>query len=181
MVYLLLGNGFEECEVAAPCTVLRRAGVEVRLAGIGGTCIEGARKMRLMADCAVSDISNAEMLILPGGLGGVAAIESCPEALEAIRAVYDRGGYLSAICAAPGILGRMGLLRGKRATIYPGMEEELIGATVCNAPVVVSGKIVTARAAGSAFDFALELLRLLRGDAAARQMCESIVYSGGFQ
>lgn len=181
MVYILLGNGFEECEVTAPCTVLRRGGVQVRLAGIGGMCIEGARGMRLMADCAVSDIQDAEMVILPGGLGGVEAIEACPEALAAVRAVYARGGYVAAICAAPGILGRMGLLRGERATIYPSMEEELLGATVCDAPVVVSGRIITARAAGSAFDFALTLLHLLRGDATAQQVRESIVYSGGFQ
>lgn len=181
MVYILLGRGFEECEVTAPCTVLRRGGVQVRLAGIGGMCIEGARGMRLMADCTAEEIEEAEMIVLPGGLGGVQEIERCTAALDAVRRTYEKGGCVAAICAAPTVLAKIGLLEGKRATVYPGMEEELRGAQFVSAPVVTDGRILTARAAGAAFDFGLALLRFLRGDAIAGQVRESIVYEGGLR
>lgn len=183
MVYIVLGNGFEECEATIPCTVLRRGGVDARFAGIGGTQICGARGITIRADCTVEqiDVRQAEMIVLPGGLGGVHSIAGCPQVLETVRRIHACGGYVAAICAAPTVLSALGLLEGRHATVYPGMEPELRGATCEAKPFVTDGRIVTGRAAGTAFDFALELLRLLRGEQTANEVRESIVYPGGLR
>ena len=108
MVYLILGQGFEEAEAVIPCDLLRRAGIEVRLVGIGGTAITGGHGITLHADCAAeqTDFSDAELLVLPGGMGGVASILGSKTVLDAVSAQYRRGKPVAAICAAPTILAR---------------------------------------------------------------------------
>lgn len=179
MVYLLLGNGFEEAEAVIPCDLLRRAGVEVRTVGLNGPVITGGHGISLVADCAPGEMdpATAEMVILPGGLGGVRSIRACPEALEAVRAVHGAGGYVAAICAAPTVLAELGLTEGRRATCYPGMEPEMGNARMCADGAVTDGKLITGKAAGTAFDFALALISALRGGAAAETVARAIFYS----
>ena len=105
MVYMILGTGFEPMEAIAPCDILRRGGVEVQLAGIGGTLIEAGHGVRVQADCRVEDLklASTDMVILPGGLGGVHSILACDTAMNFIRLAYADGKYIAAICAAPTI------------------------------------------------------------------------------
>ena len=181
MVAILLGTGFEESEALVPADLLRRAGVEVCLAGIGGTQITGAHGITVTADCALEALNAdaLDMLMLPGGLGGVEAIQGELRAQALIQRCYDEGCWLAAICAAPTILSNLGFLDRRRAVCYPAMEE-LMGSAVVQkgTPVVVDGHIVTAEAAGSAFPFGLKLVEVLKGADAARKVAHDVHYHG---
>ena len=102
MVVMILGSGFEPVEAIAPCDILRRGGVEVQFAGIGGTMIEAGHGITVKADCTVeeADFEHAEMVVLPGGLGGVRSILGCKTAMDAVQKAYEDGKYVAAICAA---------------------------------------------------------------------------------
>lgn len=181
MVAILLGNGFEEAEAIVPTDLLRRAGIEVTLTALEGLEVKSSHNITVKSDANLSDLDadKLELLFLPGGMGGVEAIQSCPAALELVRAVYDKGKYLAAICAAPTVLGALGLLKDRRAVCYPGMEDGLIGAAVQKGQgVVTDGKLITGEAAGSAFDFGLKLVELLKGPAAAQQVKNAVYYRG---
>lgn len=178
MVYIILGTGFEEVEAVIPCDLLRRAGVEVQFAGIGARAITGSNGITVTADCTVQEaaLTEAEMIVLPGGLGGVRSICGCREVLDAVQQVYRSGGYVAAICAAPTVLAELGITEGKRATCYPGMEPKMRGALLQTSPAVADGRVITGRAAGTAFAFALKLVAALRGEEAAKQVAGGIVY-----
>ena len=121
MVYILLGTGFEEIEALTPVDLLRRAGVEVKTVGLNGKIVYGSHAIGVEADMTIEelDVSDAEMLVLPGGLGGVASIRGCGKALEAVKAVWAAGKYVAAICAGPTVLAELGLLTGKRPPAIP--------------------------------------------------------------
>lgn len=178
MVYIILGNGFEESEAIVPCDLLRRAGVETRLAGIGGADIKGSNGITVRADCVAeeTELTEAEMLVLPGGLGGVSSILGCEKVLDAVRTLYARGDRVAAICAAPTALAQLGITDGKNAVCYPGMEEKMGAARCCACDAVADGRVITGRAAGAAFDFGLKLIEALRGEECARAVAESVVY-----
>lgn len=183
MVCILLGTGFEESEALVPTDLLRRAGVEVCLTALSGGEVTSSHNITVNADKPLDQIDPAEvdLIFVPGGLGGVDAIQNCPAALKLIQAVYDKGGYVTAICAGPTVLAGMGLLQGRQAVCFPGMEDQLTGAVARKGtPVVVDGRLVTAEAAGSAFTFGLKLVELLKGREAARQVCNSVHYHGDF-
>lgn len=182
MVCVLLGAGFEESEALVPVDLLRRADVEVCLTSLTDTpTVRGGHGITVQADRPLSQVDPAEveLVLLPGGLGGVDAIKSCPAALELVRAVHARGGMLAAICAAPTILASLGLLEGRRAVCYPDMENEMVGAQVAvGSPVVLDGTILTAEAAGSSFLFGVKLVELLKGASAAETVKHAIHYRG---
>ncbi len=163
MVYVFLANGFEELEALAPVDLLRRAEVEVRTVGIGGRQITGSHGIPVMADLTDDEATTdgLQMVVLPGGMPGTLGLEKSPVVQRFIDYAVDKGLYVAAICAAPSILGHKGLLQGKKATCFPGFEQELAGAQVTGEPVVVDGQFITARGAGVAVPFALELIRLL--------------------
>ena len=178
MVYLILGAGFEEAEAIVPCDLLRRAGVEVRLAGIGGTDIPGSHGIPVHADCAAeaAELTKADMLILPGGLGGVRSIRGCEPVLCAAREMAQAGKWVAAICAAPSVLASLGLLEGRNATAHAGFQDKLAGAHVLDAEVVVDGNITTSYGLGGAIPFALELVRQLAGQTEADRIRNAIAY-----
>ena len=178
MVYIVLGNGFEESEAVIPCDLLRRAGVETKFAGIGGTLIKGSNGITVQADCAAEEmlLAQTEMIVLPGGLGGVQSIKNCPSALEAVRALYAGGKYIAAICAAPTILAELGITDGRDATCYPGLEGKMGSAKMHACGAVTDGKVITGRAAGKAFDFGLALIKALRGEETAKRVAAEVVY-----
>ena len=158
MVYLILGQGFEEAEAVIPCDLLRRAGLSVRFAGIGGTEITGGHGITVRAECVAeqTDFSDAEMIVLPGGLDGVASIRGCKPVLDAVRGQYEAGRMVAAICAAPTVLAELGITDGRMATCYPGCEAMMGSARTCQASVVVDGNVITGRAPGTGLSTAEE-------------------------
>lgn len=179
MVYFLVGKGFEETELVAPVDILRRGGVSVCMAGVGGREIEGAHGIVIRTDAEVGeiDLSQAEMIVLPGGMGGVTSVRGSAAALDAIRAVHAAGGCVAAICAGPTVLAELGLTEGKRAVCYPGMEGEMRGAVMVDADAVRDGKLICGRAAGAALEFGLKLLETLKGGETAARVRAGIVYT----
>ncbi len=177
MVYLFLAEGFEEVEALCPLDLLRRAGVEVTTVGVGGDIIRGSHKISVgvdMRDTMYNDY-RPEMIILPGGMPGTVNLDSSDTVDMAIRAAVNNNSYIAAICAAPMILGKRGLLEGKRAVCFPGFEGELAGAKVeANEKVVRDGSIITAKGMGVALEFGLELVSLLKGKDAADRIKKSV-------
>lgn len=186
MIYVILGNGFEETEAMGPIDCLRRAGLPVCTLGIGGTAVTSSHAVEMRADRALdsltqADVEAAEMVILPGGLGGVAAIQGSEEAMNLIRFAAEHDRWIAAICAGPTVFGGMGLLEGKKAVCYPGMEEGLCDAQVqLGSQVVVDGKTVTGEAAGSTLEFGLTLVRCLAGQEKADEVARAIHFHGTF-
>ncbi len=178
MVYIILGKGFEEIEAIAPCDILRRGGVEVKFAGIGGLEITGGNGITVKADCTVEemDLEAMELIMLPGGLGGVSSILGSEAALHAVKYAYEQGRFVTAICAAPTVLAKLGITDGKKATVYPGMEDQMGSACMVDANAVADGKVLTGRAPGAAYDFAYLLLGTLKGAETAQRIRTGMVY-----
>ncbi len=177
MVYVLLGNGFEEVEAITPIDYLRRAGIGVTTVGIGSKEITGGHGITVTADIRISemDLTDMDMIVLPGGLGGVASIKGSALAMDAIRFAWENGKYVAAICAAPTILGEIGLLEGKSVTCYPGCESKLAGGLYKEDAAVVDGKLITGASAGCAEKFANCLIQALQGKEAAQAVRQQIV------
>lgn len=176
MIYLLLANGFEEIEALTPVDVLRRAGLEVKTVAISGRSAVGSHGINVECDLSADevDFKDATAVIFPGGMPGATNLDRSPLSDKAIDSVIKNGGIIAAICAAPLVLGRRGLLQGKRATCYPGFESELVGAVVTDEGVVTDGNIVTARGMGVALDFSLELAGLLVSKEKAEEISSAI-------
>ena len=176
MVYLFLADGFEEIEALTPVDVLRRAGIAVTTVGVTGKTVRGSHGIAVEADVAADEAKEAdiEMIILPGGMPGAANLDASETVDRFIKAAVGQDAYLAAICAAPMILGKRGLLSGRDATCYPGFEKYLEGAKHYEASVVVDGNFVTSDGMGSALDFALQLVALLRGDEASEKIADAI-------
>lgn len=177
MVYMLLGTGFEETEAIAPLDLLRRAGVETATVGINGKIVYGSHGIGIEADLTLDQVEPAsmEMVILPGGLRGVASIQASREALDLVRSAWENGKKVAAICAAPTILASLGILEGKNAVCYPGCEDKMAGAKMGNAAAITDGNIITGASAGCAVPFGLALIRALKGEEAARAVEAQIV------
>lgn len=183
MVYILLGEGFEEAEALVAADVLRRADVPVTLTGIGGDAVTGSHHITVRADKPVGlvKLQPGDMVVLPGGMGGVASMEGSEEAMALIRQAASGGDYwLAAICAAPTLLARAGLLpKGARCVCYPGMEGELSRAGAVPAmdeAAVTEGRLITGRGPGAAFDFGLALVEALAGPGAAGKVRAAMHY-----
>ena len=163
MILVTLAEGFEEIEALTPVDMLRRAGKDVRTVAIGKNPVTGSHGISVVADLMADEVvlDEVEHLILPGGMPGSVNLDASAFVDACIASVLARGGHLAAICAAPLVLGRRGLLEGKRATCFPGFEGELRGARVTALDVVTDGKITTANGMEAALPFAKELVRVL--------------------
>ncbi len=164
MVYVFLANGFEETEALVTVDVLRRAGYEVLTVGVGGKDIAGSHNITVKADVVEGDITpdeSLEAVILPGGMPGTLGLKASEQVARFINFAYEHKKVIGAICAAPSVLGAMGLLKGRAATCYPGFEDELIGATICGDLCCISDNIVTAKGAGAVFEFSFALADLI--------------------
>ena len=164
MVIVLLAEGFEELEALSPVDILRREGIDVKTVGIAGIEVRGTHGITVRADMTADEVNEAEVsaVIFPGGMPGSLNLDASPYADRFIAAALKNGGHIAAICAAPLVLGRRGLLRDKRATCFPGFEGELMCATVTGEPVVTDGNITTARDFRAAVEFGDELARILK-------------------
>jgi 4-methyl-5(b-hydroxyethyl)-thiazole monophosphate biosynthesis len=173
IVLVPLAAGFEEIEAVTIIDVLRRAGVEVRVAGLAPGPVEGSHGIRLATDCVLDEVDAAglAMLVLPGGMPGATNLQRDERILALVRALESSGRTVAAICAAPLVLGAAGVLQGRKATSHPSVREKLAGAEVVAQPRVVrSGPIVTSQGVGTALEFALALVEELAGAAKAREL-----------
>lgn len=164
MVYLFLADGFEECEALCPLDILRRGDIEIKTVGVGKEYITGTHGITVKADILESQIvldENLEGVILPGGMPGTNNLEQSETVKRAVTFANENKKLVCAICAAPKILGGMGLLMGKNATCFPGFENDLIGAKLSSEFVVQDGNIITAKGVGVAFEFGFKILENL--------------------
>lgn len=178
MIYEFLADGFEEIEAIAPVDLLRRSGKTVITVGVTGKTVVSSHNMPIIADITVNEISlddELEMIILPGGLRGVNNLEKSDEVNTAIDYCHKNSIFIGAICAAPTVLGKKGLLKGKTATCYGGMEEDLLGANYIVTPAVTDGKIITGRGAGASVEFSLELIKALISKEKADEIAKRIM------
>lgn len=182
MVLEFLADGFEEIEALTPVDVLRRAGVEIKTVAVGvsGKTVVGSHGIAVNADLTMkeaegAEIDGIEMIILPGGMPGAKNLDEDAGVDAFVKKAAENGRYIAAICAAPMIPGKRGLLLGKRAVCYPGFEEYLAGAVVTNGRVEVDGNMITACGMGAALEFALALCELLKGESEARRIASSVL------
>ena len=179
-VTIFLADGFEEVEALTVSDILRRAKADVALVSIKDTKeVESSRGVKVVADATFDemDFSETGILVLPGGMPGTNNLQAFKPLEELVLAHAAAGKTVAAICAAPKILGALGMLKGRRACCHPGFEKELIGAyVIMNRPAVLDGNIITGRSMGCAIPFGLTVLGALEGAEAAAEMAEKIVW-----
>ena len=178
MVYVLLGTGFEETEAIAPLDLLRRAGISALTVGVNGKMVYGGHGIGVVADITLSemDLTEMDMIVLPGGLGGVASVRASAQAMEALRFAWENGKFVAAICAGPTVLADLHITDGANVTCYPGCETGMGSARVeSDAACVRDGRLITGTSAGCAVSFGLALVAALKGDEAAKTVAEQIV------
>jgi 4-methyl-5(b-hydroxyethyl)-thiazole monophosphate biosynthesis len=171
-VIVPLAKGFEEIEAITIVDVLRRAGESVALAGLAPGPCAGAHGVTVTPDCSIDDVDPAgvQMVVLPGGLPGATNLRDDPRVVRLLQTAAKAGAYTAAICAAPIALAKAGLHKGRKVTSYPGFGKELAGATYVEDRVVVDGKVVTSRGPGTALEFALMLVKLLKNERTAKEI-----------
>lgn len=181
--YVFLADGFEEVEGLTQVDLMRRAGIDVKMVSVTGEKrVCGAHRIQVMADATFEQMAlsldQADLLVLPGGMPGTLGLKNHKGLETLLKKYYKKKKYIAAICAAPGVFGSFGFLEGRKACIYPGMEEELKGAEISFEPVVKDEFVITGRGVGTAIPFALELIRVLCGKEKADEIADSIVYAG---
>ena len=171
-VLVPLAEGFEELEAVTIIDILRRAGIEVVAAALAGNPVDGSHGIALKADALLDDVSGQafDMIVLPGGMPGASRLRDDPRIGSIVRRLHDGGAWVAAICAAPMALASAGVLKGRRATCYPGFLDDAADLTLVDMPVVVDGRVITSRGPGTALDFALELVAQLQEPAARRRV-----------
>ena len=168
-ILMILADGFEETEAVAPVDVLRRLGIDVTTAGLETELVRGSHEIHIKADTLLSavKVEDFDAIFLPGGMPGSNNLRNSDAVMDALKRMNAKGGFVSAICAAPIALGRAGLLEGRKATSYPGHNDKLEGATYTGNRSERDGNIITGKGPGASFDFAFELAVALgkpRGD-----------------
>ena len=172
MFYLILANGFEETEALATLDVLRRADIEVKTVGVTDSTVIGAHGISVIADINIDNvnINNIDGVVLPGGMPGTTNLQNNQTVLDCVMAAYNGNKPVCAICAAPSILGHLGILNGKNATCFPGFEDKLVGANVLSKGVVADGNVVTAKGAGVSLEFGFKIAELVKGKEVANKL-----------
>lgn len=177
--YVFLADGFETVEAFAVVDILRRAGVETVTVGVSQKNeIISAQKIVVRADRMINegDYTDADIVFLPGGMPGTRNLEADGKVLDTVKKQYESGKIVTAICAAPSILGHLNILQGKKATCYPGFEEDLYGAELMTGRVVEDGNVITSRGMGTAVDLGLALVERLLGSEASEKIASGILY-----
>lgn len=182
-VYILVADGFEEIEGLTVVDLLRRARIDIKMVSITDTLkVVTSHNIEIRADVLLSDIIDetelADILVLPGGMKGTNNLKASAEVDRIIRKYQEAGKYLAAICAAPTVYGEKGLLEGKKATCYPGLEDGLLGAEKNTDKVVVDGQFITSRGMGTSIDFGLKMIEILISADKAVEIGKQIVFLG---
>ena len=178
MIYVHFAEGFEEIEGVTIVDVLRRADIEtVSVSVTGDKAVRGGHGITVCADALFEEVDygECEMIVLPGGAAGTDNLCAHKGLAEQIKAFAAAGKYLAAICAAPTVLGKLGVLKGKKATIYPGMEGNLIGAKPTGGKIVIDGNIITSKGPGTALEFSLALVSIFKGNGEASRLRKSMI------
>ncbi|NLP34701.1 MAG: DJ-1/PfpI family protein [Clostridiales bacterium] len=178
-VYIFLADGFEEVEALTVVDLLRRADMDIAMVSLNGTrMVTGSHNITVQADMVFEDneFKDADLLVLPGGMPGTTTIMNHEGLDKLLKEYHAKGKHLAAICAAPTVLGQKGMLKGKNATCFTGMEEQLLGANVMDVSVVVDGMITTSKGLGTAIDFSLSLIKSFKGEEEAKKMASEIQY-----
>lgn len=178
---IFLADGFEEIEGLTVVDILRRAGVEIHMVSITGeTKVTGSHGIEIKCDTCIGqeNFSETELFVLPGGMPGTKNLGACKALTELLTASFESGKKLAAICAAPSVLGDLGILKGKKACCYPGFEEHLTGAQVVFDQVAQDGNVTTSRGMGTAIPFALSLVSQLVSEEKAQELAQSIIFKG---
>ena len=179
-VYIFLADGFEDIEGLTVVDLMRRAGIRITTVSIKDTReVTTSHKITLLTDTtfAETDFSDADMLVLPGGMPGTKYLGAYKPLTDLLEDFYNNGGKIAAICAAPTVFAALGFLEGRRATAYPYCMEDLKGAIRSEDSVVVDGNVTTSRGLGTAIDFSLSLIGQLLGEEKAAEIADSVVYS----
>ena len=177
--YIFFADGLEEIEGLTVVDLMRRAGLPVTIVSISDSLVvTGSHDIRIKADALFkdTDFSDGAMFVLPGGMPGTTHLAAFEPLRELLVRSCAEGKYVAAICAAPSVLGDLGLLKGKKAVCYPGFEDKLTDAAVGMEPAVVDGNIITSRGMGTAIDFSGELIALLAGRETARKILSSVLH-----
>jgi 4-methyl-5(b-hydroxyethyl)-thiazole monophosphate biosynthesis len=176
-VVVPIAQGVEEIEAVTVIDILRRAGVEVTVAGVTADPITGRNRIRLLADCPIDQVNPAEldMIILPGGAEGTNQLQQSAAVRRLIMEIAAQGKQVAAICAAPTVLSGLGLLKGKRVTSHPSVETQLGGTDYTNERVVVDGNVITSRGPGTAMEFAMALVEILAGKEKAAEVNHGVL------
>jgi 4-methyl-5(b-hydroxyethyl)-thiazole monophosphate biosynthesis len=177
---IFFATGYEEIEALTVVDLLRRADIEAECVSINNEkSVKGSHNINVSMDSGIEDIDfgSFDILVCPGGMPGTLNLEACKKLTDNIRKFNEEGKLIGAICAAPSIFGHMGLLQGKKACIYPGMEAELKGAEVVYDKVAKAGNIITSRGMGTAIEFGLEIVAALVGRETADKLGKSVVYN----
>ena len=178
MIYVHLADGFEEIEAITVTDVLRRAGAEVCTVSVSDKLeVKGTHEIEVKADIPFdqADYESCEMIVLPGGMPGAATLEKCDDLRRLILRFAEENKPIAAICAAPMVLGKLGLLKGKKATCYPGFEQYLEGADCTGAMVEKDGNVITGKGPGAAMEFALAVVELLQGKDKVAELKEAMI------
>ena len=178
MIYMFLAEGFEEVEALAPLDLIRRAGLEIKTVGVGSKTVVGSHGIPVVADITENEFSDnaPDMVILPGGMPGTKNLDASEVVHKAIADAVKNDAYVCAICAAPMILGKLGLLREKNAVCYPGFEEYLDGAILPDKKVVRDGKVITAKGMGAAIEFGLAIVSVLKDEKTAEDLATATIF-----
>lgn len=177
MIYLFLADGFEEVEALATLDVLRRAGLTVQTVGVTGEVVTGSHNVPVTADIRMDEVvldDALEGVILPGGMPGTTNLEASEAVKAAVTFADGQGKLVAAICAAPSVLGHMGLLEGKQATCFPGWEKDLTGAVVSGASVAEDGNMITGKGAGASLLFGAAIAARFIGAEEARNILQTM-------
>lgn len=176
---IFMADGCEEIEGLTVVDVVRRAKMEIVMISIADKKeVTSSHNVTFLADALASEVDYVQLdgIVLPGGMPGTLNLGADATVNQVIKEFAKAGKLVSAICAAPSVLGTAGLLEGKHATCHPGFEEKLIGAVTTEDEVVVDGNIITSRGMGTAIPFALEIVRYFKGDAAVEEIKKGLVY-----
>lgn len=181
MVYVFLADGFETIEALTPVDMLRRAGIEVVTVSINKTVeVISAQKVKVIADVTLNDMKDkdATMYVLPGGIPGTPNLGNNETVMNLIKTQFEENKLVGAICAAPTLLAKLGILNQKNAICYPGYEEELeaAGATIQNVNAVKDGNVITGRAMGGSIEFSAKIIAAIKGEEVAKDILDRIVY-----
>lgn len=178
-VGMMVANGYEEVEMLTVVDLLRRAGMTCDIISVTGEKeLTSSHKVTVIADLLYEDVDfdSYDALAIPGGMPGTINLGQHAGVCEQLKKAYEKGKLIAAICAAPTVFGELGLLEGKKAICYPGMEDQLTGADVTYESVVCDGNIITSRGMGTAIDFGLAILAYYEGEEIAAAMAQKIVY-----